>query len=201
MKKVMSLVMVLVCFVAMAGCGEMKESDFEPGKLVKEDFAVIHIETGKKLTLGMTKKEIEKIVGEPTAEYSIGTDYKGELTIRYRGDKVSEIAVFLTKGTPAYKTPRGIAQFSKISDMKEKYGKYVIDSDFDKEGEEDSYYYIMNLKNNEVIKETVNKEYANSVLPIKDIAVLGFNADVDGETIFSFYISDGDANFNRDYLE
>ena len=191
MKKVMSLVMVLVCFVAMAGCGEMKESDFEPGKLVKEDFALINTETGVKLTLGMTKKEIEKIVGEPISETSFDKEYKGELYITYRDDK----AVMFIAYEDIYKTPRGIQpEQSKMSDVSTKYGKGVIDSDFEKEGDP-GYNYLLNLKTKEMVTNTVNKEYANNNLSLKDIAMLSFGTD-DGETVFSVVVSDGEANFN-----
>ena len=193
MKKVMSLVMVLVCFVAMAGCGEMKESDFEPGKLVKEDFALINTETGVKLTLGMTKKEIEKLIGEPTAESSWSNDYTDALCIKYRGDKA---AIFIAY-EDIYKTPRGIQpEQSKMSDVSTKYGKGVIDSDFEKEGDP-GYNYFLNLKTKEMVTNTVNKEYANKNLPLKDIAMLSFGTD-DGETVFSVVVSDGEANFNRE---
>ena len=193
MKKVMSLVMVLVCFVAMAGCGEMKESDFEPGKLVKEDFALINTETGVKLTLGMTKKEIEKLIGEPTAESSLSSHYTEALYIIYRDDKA---AVFIAY-EDIYKTPRGIQpEQSKMSDVSAKYGKGVIDSDFEKEGDP-GYNYFLNLKTKEMVTNTVNKEYANKNLPLKDIAMLSFGTD-DGETVFSVVVSDGEANFNRE---
>ncbi len=194
MKKVMSLVMVLVCFVAMAGCGEMKESDFEPGKLVKEDFALINTETGVKLTLGMTKKEIEKLIGEPTGESSVGIDYTEALHIIYRDDKA---AIFIAY-EDTYKTPRGIQpEQSKMSDINAKYGgKGVIDSDFDKEGDP-GYIYLLNLKTKEMVTNTVNKEYANNNLPLKDIAAMSFGTD-DGETVFAVVVSDGEMYFNRE---
>ena len=56
----------------------------------------------------------------------------------------------------------------------------------------------MNLKSGEIISQTVNREFANSSLPLESIATICFNAAKDGDTIYSFTISDGEMYFNRE---
>lgn len=45
MKRVISMVMVLICFVVITACGKGEKKVFEPEKPVKETFALINSET------------------------------------------------------------------------------------------------------------------------------------------------------------
>ena len=133
MKKVMSLVMVLVCFVAMAGCGTDKQTGgevkYKPGTFTKEDFALINTEKNATFTLGMTKEEVESVLGKEVEVVNEGVyKYSDCLIVTYRDGKVASMSIYSSvfgdNDISPYMTPRGI----KLKDTKEKvqkkYGKF-----------------------------------------------------------------------------
>ena len=185
MKKVMSLVMVLVCFVAMAGCGEMKESDFEPGKLVKEDFALINTETNETISLGMTRDEVESKVGKPVEEGLRVGEYEGGLTIYYRDNIVNSLILIQNDEKCYFSTIQDITLGDNISRVEEKYGKYNYESNIGI-----TKFYIMNIKNNKVLDIRVDRTQMPKT-PIEDLYIMQISAEKD-DKVNLIMVADGE---------
>ena len=132
MKKVMSLVMVLVCFAAMAGCGTDKQTGgevkYKPGTFTKEDFALINTEKNVTFTLGMTKEEVESVLGkEVEVVNNRNYVYSDGIYIIYRNDKIVSLSIDNVdedKYDLPYKTVRGIQLYDTKKKVQEVYGEF-----------------------------------------------------------------------------
>ncbi|MFC4104309.1 hypothetical protein [Paenibacillus xanthanilyticus] len=86
------------------------------------DLALVQEGTQSRVSLGMTRKEAEAIIGKPTDESLFGTWYDG-IRIGYRNDRVVALMLQLTEAKTLYKTPRGAGLLTSRTVFEALYGQ------------------------------------------------------------------------------
>ena len=195
MKKVMSLVMVLVCFAAMAGCGTDKQTGgevkYKPGTFTKEDFALINTEKNVTFTLGMTKEEVESVLGKEVEVVNRLYGYSDGLTIYYREGRVAAIGIYdLDKEqfTLPYKTYRGITLGSTANDVEKLYGD--LDNGI-------GTAFFWNAENHRSYTGKLTSQKPEGDLSKIFFIEMGSMKDVFEEGVTRIWISDGENYWNH----
>ncbi|TYP73232.1 hypothetical protein [Paenibacillus methanolicus] len=86
------------------------------------DLAVVQEGTQSRVTLGMTRKEAEAVIGMPIDESLFGITYDG-IKVGYRKDRVVALMLQLTEAKTLYKTPRGAGLLTSRTVFEALYGQ------------------------------------------------------------------------------
>jgi len=152
-KNVAILLIFVLCFIVV-GCTEIKnkkpsEIDLKPGKFELYDLSIYDTKTKKQIYLGMPKKEVDSILGEPVKSENIVAQYSYDgFYVSYRDDKVVYMSIDVDDISPydRFITNRNISLGDNKKDVVEAYGA-------DWQGEELATYIILRKDNQFVLLE------------------------------------------------
>jgi|BioPla2DNA2_1021312.scaffolds.fasta_scaffold14702_6 hypothetical protein len=192
-KNVAILLIFVLCFIVV-GCTEIKnkkpsEIDLKPGKFELYDLSIYDTETKKQIYLGMPKKEVDSILGEPVKAEKIAVQYSYDgFCVAYRDDKVVYMSIHVDDISPydRFITNRNISLGDNKKDVVEAYGA-------DWQSEKLGTYIILRKDNQFVLLEISQiddyKEYDTN-----NIFFISFKSN-DKDKID--YISISDYNYGR----
>lgn len=151
-KKLTLIVLALVFVISLSACGEKpvsqtgenivangnaydvkldertEETQYEYGI---DDVSMVDTTNGKKISLGMSENEINKIIGEPDVKTTDSSTYKG-IVIKFREDKAVSMIVsggkFEGEAGMRFKTSRGVGIGTSFENFKKAYGDSYIES-------------------------------------------------------------------------
>lgn len=152
-KNVAILLIFVLCFIVV-GCAEIKnkkpsEIDLKPGKFELYDLSIYDTKTQKQIHLGMSKKEVDSILGEPVKSEKIVSQYSYDgFYVAYRDDKVVYMSIHVDDISPCdrFITNRNISLGDNKKDVVEAYG-------VDWQSEELGTYIILRKDNQFVLLE------------------------------------------------
>ncbi|RCW39721.1 hypothetical protein [Paenibacillus prosopidis] len=154
--KVVSITLIL--FVIF-GCSKANEIEsYQPNMFTESDLSVVGEKKRTKLTIGMDKTNLEKVIGKPISETGkLGVQYNG-ITVFYRGNKVSGFVIReRQENENKYITSRGLEIDNVMNQLIEKYGDSgkieevgMKNSKFPKDK---NVVYIFDLKQNTIIAD------------------------------------------------
>lgn len=115
MKKI---ILVFMGILFLTSCG----NTFEPDVYSKEDMCIVQKETEEKICYGMSRENIEEILGDGT-EGSFGwMDYNGGVTVAYREGKAAGL-VLEKESAGQFQTAREAKIGMNKEELKQRYGK------------------------------------------------------------------------------
>ena len=152
-KNVAILLIFVLCFIVV-GCTEIKnkkpsEINLKPGKFELYDLSIYDTKTQKQIHLGMSKKEVDSILGKPVKVENIVAQYSYDgFYVAYRDDKVVYMSIDVDDISPydRFITNRNISLGDNKKDVVESYGA-------DWQGEELATYIILRKDNQFVLLE------------------------------------------------
>lgn len=172
MVKRKGIILFMIFLVILTGCSQEKK--FEPDTFSKDDLAIIKEDDPKfKLSYGMSKTDVEELLGKPRETNLLGTNYDFGVKIMYRNDKVA--GIFLGEESKGiYLTARGAGVGMKKEYIKELYGnRYALDKT------EHNLDYQYDSKNKRYIEQWTEGEKPEE---LEDIYLMS-SIFVDGEAI------------------
>ena len=152
-KNVAILLIFVLCFIVV-GCTEIKnkkpsEINLKPGKFELYDLSIYDTKTQKQIHLGMSKKEVDSILGKPVKVENIVAQYSYDgFYVAYRDDKVVYMSIDVDDISPydRFITNRNISLGDNKKDVVEAYGA-------DWQSEELGTYIILRKDNQFVLLE------------------------------------------------
>ncbi|MRN52559.1 hypothetical protein [Paenibacillus monticola] len=149
-----------ILIISLMGCS----SGFKPDTFSEKDFAFQKVDdVNAKIHYGMTRKEVEKILGEGEESYLASVIYKNGVIVMYSKEKVVGFA--LSEDSHGfYKTSRGVEVGMSKQNIIELFGeKYAIETP---EGSLDYMYNLEDKKllSNEFLKTADQKYKENTYL-------------------------------------
>lgn len=158
MKKNVAILLIFVLCFIVVGCTEIKnkkpsEIDLKPGKFELYDLSIYDTKTKKQIYLGMPKKEVDSILGEPVKAENIVAQYSYDgFYVAYRDDKVVYMSMHVDDITPydRFITNRNISLGDNKKDVVEAYGA-------DWQSEELGTYIILRKDNQFVLLEEISQ--------------------------------------------
>ena len=119
MKRMLCIISVLALLGGLAGCG-----GGDTGRFTKKDLSLYDTVSKKTVSLGMSRDEIEKILGEPDEDESTSmySHYKG-LNVGYKENEAVFLELeFSKEGSASFRTARGININSSKKEISAVYG-------------------------------------------------------------------------------
>ena len=179
MKRIITWLMIIVLCLGFVGCEELDKTPSEialkPGKFDIYDFAIYDTETEKQIYLGMSKKEVDNILGESVQDKIIKSKYSyNGLEIAYRNDKVVSIKISsndLDK-YDRYITNRNIFIGSHKQDVITAYG-------IDWKAKQSGNYVILRKNNEFILLQNIKTIEDYKKYDTDDILFISFLADTD----------------------
>ena len=133
MKKILAACMAAVTMILMVSCGG---EDFKPHVMTKADIGAVRVSDGEKITYGMKRIDVEKILGNTDAANMTYMSYDGgKIGVYYRltdesgkqltTDRQTVAGIVLTPDAAGfYKTPRGLEPGQTAQEVLDIYGEY-----------------------------------------------------------------------------
>ncbi len=151
-KNVVILLIFVLCFIVV-GCTKINkkpsEIDLKPGKFELYDLSIYDTKTQKQIHLGMSKKEVDSILGKPVKAENIAAQYSYDgFYVAYRDDKVVYMSIHVDDISPydRFITNRNISLGDNKKDVVEAYG-------VDWQSEKSGTYIILRKDNQFVLLE------------------------------------------------
>ncbi|RIX46538.1 hypothetical protein D3P08_25955 [Paenibacillus nanensis] len=127
-----SLLLIILAFLtACSSVGNNSVSEptepvsFEAGAFVDQDLSLVHAENKKSIKLGMSRKEVEKLLGEPTESIDFMKVYiYSGIKVHYAEDIVDGMMIDDNTPNPAsFQTPRGLQYGDSLEQIESLYGE------------------------------------------------------------------------------
>ena len=188
MRKILAACMAAVTMILMVSCGG---EQFEPHVMTKEDIGAVRVSDGEKITYGMKRFDVEKILGKSDSDSTESTSISydgGKISIFYRStddvgktlttDQQTVAGIQLgADSAGAYESPRGLQVGDTRDDILKAYGEYPgVNSEFSvtyqydvSRGimitpDRDDVDFSMGLKDQVMVQFVMEEEKASAVI-------------------------------------
>lgn len=173
------MIRILILLIMLTACGtpnfssQLGEDNFIPGKFQASDLSFYKKNEKDIIRLGMSKQEVEDILGEPIDKIDFFNIYEySGVQVHYNKNNIVNALMIddTTKHNKTYMSPRGIQYGDTVDTIVSKYGDQVLR---DESGNNISLTYIIE----KVDDEYISRNSIDQVINVENTYLISMNID------------------------